>query len=289
MPIEKRAVLIAGPTASGKSALALTFAKERQGVVINADAMQVYRELRILTARPVAAEESLVPHRLYGHVPAADAYSVARFIADVGREMDTAWASGLVPIVTGGTGLYFKAMEQGLADIPLIPADITRKWRDAQGDLHAELGKRDQAAAGRLNPNDRQRIVRALEVFEATGKSLDHWQRIAQSEAVLASVDCERILLNPGRQVLYDRADERFAKMVKEGAVHEVRSLLALGLDRSLPALKAIGVKELGAHLAGALSIDDAIVKGQTATRHYIKRQLTWWRHQMPGWQERTG
>jgi tRNA dimethylallyltransferase len=290
MPVEKRAVLIAGPTASGKSALALTLAKERQGVVINADAMQVYRELRILTARPTAAEEALVPHRLYGHVPAAEAYSVARFIADVGREMDAAWAEGLVPMVTGGTGLYFRAMEQGLADIPLIQGDITRKWRDAQGDLHAELEKRDRASAGRLNPNDRQRIVRALEVFEATGKSLDHWQRIAQSEAILSGIDCERILLNPGRQVLYDRADKRFAKMVKEeGAVHEVRSLLALGLDRSLPALKAIGVKELGAHLAGAMSIDDAIVKSQTATRHYIKRQLTWWRHQMPGWREHTG
>lgn len=287
MPVEKRAVLIAGPTASGKSALALALAKERGGVIINADAMQVYRDLSILTARPSAEDEALVPHRLYGHVPAAEAYSVARFIVDVAREMDAAWTSGLVPVVTGGTGLYFKAMEQGLADIPLIPPDITRKWREAQGDLHAELEKRDKGAASRLNPNDRQRIIRALEVFEATGKSLDHWQRIAQSEAVLAGVQCERILLNPGRQALYDRADRRFAQMVKEGAVHEARSLLALGLDRSLPAMKAIGVKELGAHLAGALSLDDAIVKGQTATRHYIKRQLTWWRHQMPGWEER--
>ena len=287
MPVEKRAVLIAGPTASGKSALALALAKERGGVIINADAMQVYRDLSILTARPSAEDEALVPHRLYGHVPAAEAYSVARFIADVAREMDAAWTSGLVPVVTGGTGLYFKAMEQGLADIPLIPPDITRKWREAQGDLHAELEKRDKGAASRLNPNDRQRIIRALEVFEATGKSLDHWQRIAQSEAVLAGVQCERILLNPGRQVLYDRADRRFAQMVKEGAVHEVRSLLALGLDRSLPAMKAIGVKELGTHLAGVASLDDAIVKGQTATRHYIKRQLTWWRHQMPGWEER--
>ncbi len=287
MPVEKRAVLIAGPTASGKSARALALAKERGGVVINADAMQVYRELRILTARPSAEDEAVVPHRLYGHAPAADAYSVARFIADVAREMEMAWADDLIPVVTGGTGLYFKAMEQGLADIPLIPPDITRKWREAQGDLHGELEKRDKGAASRLNPNDRQRIIRALEVFEATGKSLDHWQRIAQSEAVLAGVQCERILLNPGRQVLYDRADRRFAQMVKEGAVHEVRSLLALGLDRSLPAMKAIGVKELGAHLAGAASLDDAVVQGQTATRHYIKRQLTWWRHQMPGWEER--
>jgi tRNA dimethylallyltransferase len=289
MPVEKRAVLIAGPTASGKSALALTLAKERCGIIINADAMQVYRELRILTARPTEEDEARAPHRLYGHVSASEAYSVARFIADAGREMEAAWREGLLPIVTGGTGLYFKAMEQGLADIPLIPRDITRKWREAQGDLHAELEMRDKGAASRLNPNDRQRIIRALEVFEATGKSLDHWQRMAQSEALLSGVLCERILLNPGRQALYARADKRFAQMVKDGAVHEVRSLLALGLDRSLPAMKAIGVKELAAHLAGAMSLNDAIVKGQTATRHYIKRQLTWWRHQMPGWEERQG
>ena len=287
MPSEKRAVLIAGPTASGKSALAIALAHERNGVIINADAMQIYRELRILTARPGEEDEAQVPHRLYGHVAGASAYSVARWLADAAAEIEAVWRSGRVPVITGGTGLYFKALEQGLADIPLIPPDITEKWRAAKGDLHAELAKRDQGAAARLNPNDRQRIIRALEVFEGTGKPLDYWQRAARSDAVLAGVQVERIFLNPGRKVLHARADERFARMVKGGGIEEVKALLALGLDAKLPVMKAIGVKQLAAWLAGWRGLDEAIEAGQTATRQYIKRQLTWWRHQMPGWEER--
>lgn len=287
MSLEKRAVLIAGPTASGKSALAIALAHEKGGVVVNADAMQVYRELRILTARPSEEDEAQVPHRLYGHVSGANAYSVARWLADATAELEAVWRSGRVPIITGGTGLYFKALEQGLADIPLIPADITQKWRDAKGDLHVELAKRDQGAAARLNPNDRQRIIRALEVFEGTGMPLDHWQRAAQGKAVLARVAVERIFLNPDRKVLHARANERFARMVKEGAVEEVKALLALGLDPKIPVMKAIGVKQLAAWLSGWRGLEDAIEAGQTATRQYIKRQLTWWRHQMPGWEER--
>ena len=229
MPVEKRAVLIAGPTASGKSALAIALAHERGGVVVNADAMQVYRELRILTARPSEEDEAQVPHRLYGHVTGANSYSVARWLADASAELEAVWRSGRVPIITGGTGLYFKALEQGLADIPLIPADITEKWRAAKGDLHSELAKRDEGAAARLNPNDRQRIIRALEVFEGTGRPLDYWQRVAQSQAVLAGAAVERIFLNPDRRVLYRRADERFARMVNGGGVEEVKTLLALG------------------------------------------------------------
>lgn len=287
MSLEKRAVLIAGPTASGKSALAIALAHEQGGVIVNADAMQVYRELRILTARPSEEDEAQVPHRLYGHVPGAGAYSVARWLADATAELEAVWRSGRVPIITGGTGLYFKALEQGLADIPLIPPDITQKWRDAKGDLHAELAKRDEGAAARLNPNDRQRIIRALEVFEGTGKPLDHWQRAAQGKAVLAGVAVERIFLNPDRKVLHARANERFARMVKEGAVEEVKALLALGLEPKVPVMKAIGVKQLAAWLAGWRGLEDAIEAGQAATRQYIKRQLTWWRHQMPGWEER--
>jgi tRNA dimethylallyltransferase len=287
MPSEKRAVLIAGPTASGKSALAIALAHERNGVVINADAMQVYRELRILTARPSAEDEAQVPHRLYGHVAGASAYSVARWLADAATEIEAVWRSGRVPVIIGGTGLYFKALEQGLADIPLIPPDITEKWRAAKGDLHAELAKRDQGAAARLDPNDRQRIIRALEVFEGTGKPLDHWQRAARSEAVLVGVQVDRIFLNPDRKILHARADERFARMVKGGGIEEVKALLALGLDTKLPVMKAIGVKQLAAWLAGWRGLDEAIEAGQTATRQYIKRQLTWWRHQMPGWEER--
>ncbi|TMJ37762.1 MAG: tRNA (adenosine(37)-N6)-dimethylallyltransferase MiaA [Alphaproteobacteria bacterium] len=287
MPSEKRAVLIAGPTASGKSALAIALAHERNGVIINADAMQVYRELRILTARPSDEDEGQVPHRLYGHVAGASAYSVARWLADAAAEIEAVWRSGGVPVIVGGTGLYFKALEQGLADIPLISPDITAKWRLAKGDLHAELTKRDQGAAARLNPNDRQRIIRALEVFEGTGKPLDHWQRAAQSAAVLAGVEIERIFLNPERRILHARANERFARMVKEGGIEEVKALLALGLDAKLPVMKAIGVKQLAAWLSGWRGLDEAIAAGQTATRQYIKRQLTWWRHQMPGWEER--
>ncbi len=287
MSLEKRAVLIAGPTASGKSALAIALAHETGGVIVNADAMQVYRELRILTARPSEEDEAQVPHRLYGHVSGASAYSVARWLADATAELEAVWRSGRVPVITGGTGLYFKALEQGLADIPLIPPDITQKWRDAKGDLHAELAKRDEGAAARLNPNDRQRIIRALEVFEGTGKPLDHWQRVAQGQAVLAGVTVERIFLNPDRKILHARADERFVRMVREGAVEEVKALLALGLDPNVPVMKAIGVKQLAAWLSGWRGLEDAIAAGQTATRQYIKRQLTWWRHQMPGWEER--
>jgi tRNA dimethylallyltransferase len=287
MPLEKRAVLIAGPTASGKSALAIALAHERGGVVVNADAMQVYRDLRILTARPSEEDEDQAPHRLYGHVSGADSYSVARWLADATAEIEAVWRSGRVPIITGGTGLYFKALEQGLADIPLIPPDITEKWRAAKGDLHAELAKRDEGAAARLNPNDRQRIIRALEVFEGTGKPLDYWQRVAQSEAVLAGAGVDRIFLNPDRKTLYGRADQRFARMVKEGGVEEVKALLAKGLDTGKPIMKAIGVREIAAFLAGWRGVDDAIEAGQTATRQYIKRQLTWWRNQMQGWEER--
>jgi tRNA dimethylallyltransferase len=212
---------------------------------------------------------------------------VARWLADATAEIEAVWRSGRVPVIVGGTGLYFKALDQGLADIPLIPPDITAKWRLAKGDLHAELAKRDQGAAARLNPNDRQRIIRALEVFEGTGKPLDHWQRAAQSAAVLAGVEVERIFLNPERKTLHARADERFARMVKEGGIEEVKALLALGLDEKLPVMKAIGVKQLAAWLSGWRGLDEAIAAGQTATRQYIKRQLTWWRHQMPGWEER--
>ncbi len=287
MSSAKRAVLIAGPTASGKSALAIALALEQGGVIVNADAMQVYRELSILTARPSEEDEAQVPHRLYGHVAGKDSYSVARWLADATAEIDAIWRSGRVPVITGGTGLYFKALEQGLADIPLIPPDITAKWRAAKGDLHAELAKRDKGAAARLNPNDRQRIIRALEVFEGTGKPLDHWQRAAQSQALLAGVEAQRIFLNPDRRILHKRADERFARMVKEGGIEEVKALFALRIDPRMPVMKAIGVRQVADFLSGMSTLEAAIEAGQAATRQYVKRQLTWWRHQMQGWEER--
>ena len=277
---QKRALLIAGPTASGKSALALRLAREGNGVIINADAIQVYAGLRILSARPSAVEERLAPHRLYGHVSGTQSYSVARWLADAACEISAAWEQGLLPIVTGGTGLYFRALEQGLAEVPAIPPDAREKWRAFTGDLHAELARRDPGT--RLEPGDRQRLIRALEVIEGTGRPLSHWQQQAQSAAVLSGVAVERHFIDVPRAELHARAEARFDQMLAAGALDEVRPLL--GLDPSLPMMKAIGVPELTAHLRGGLTLDDAIAQAKTATRRYIKRQLTWWRGQMQGW-----
>ncbi len=280
--IEKRALLIAGPTASGKSALALNLARERNGVIINADALQVYAPLRILTARPTPEEEALAPHRLYGHVAAEQTYSVAAWAAEARRELERAWEQGLLPIVTGGTGLYFSALERGLAPVPEIPEEVRARWRSFAGDIHAELAARDPAMASRLHPTDRQRISRALEVVEATGRSLLDWQREGQHDAPLAGVTVERIFMDVPRADLHARADARFGFMVEQGALDEARRMM--GLDPSLPAMRAIGLPELIAHLKGETSLAEAIARAQAATRQYIKRQLTWWRGQMAHW-----
>lgn len=279
---EKRALLIAGPTASGKSARALAEARARDGVIINADALQVYAPLRILTARPSAAEEAAAPHRLYGHVAADEPYSAAAWVAEAKREMEAAWAQGLLPIVTGGTGLYFRALEQGLAPVPEIPEEVRSRWRSFTGDLHAELSLRDPAMAARLNPQDRQRLTRALEVVDATGRSLLDWQREGQAEAALSGVAAERHFMDVPRDELYARADARFMAMMEQGALEEARAML--GQDPMLPAMKAIGLPELIAYLEGKLTLDEALAQAKTATRQYIKRQLTWWRGQMGHW-----
>jgi len=276
----KRALLIAGPTASGKSALALRLARERGGVIINADALQVYAELRILTARPTIVEERLAPHRLYGHVSGATSYSVGRWLADAQREIEACWAQGLLPIVTGGTGLYFKALEQGLADVPPIPSAIREAWRKFEGDLHAELRARDPEGAALLRANDRQRLIRALEVIEGTGQPLRHWQR--QSPMPLAGAAVERRFIDVPREDLYARAEARLDEMMKKGAIEEVRSVMHL--DPSLPVMKAIGVPEFTSYLKGEIDLETAIASAKTATRNYIKRQLTWWRGQGKGW-----
>lgn len=279
---QKRALLIAGPTASGKSALALEKAAGLGGVVINADALQVYAPLRILSARPSPEEEARVPHRLYGHVGAAQPYSVASWLADARREMGHAWAQGLLPIVTGGTGLYFRALERGLAPVPEIPEQVRNRWRSFEGDLHAELAARDPAMAARLLPTDRQRLSRALEVVDATGRSLRDWQRDGQDQAPLAGVAVERIFIDVPREDLHARAAARFDAMMAAGALEEARAMA--GLDPMLPAMKAIGLPELLAHLRGEMSLDEAVTRAKAATRQYIKRQLTWWRGQMAHW-----
>jgi tRNA dimethylallyltransferase len=279
---QKRALLIAGPTASGKSALALALARERNGVVINADAIQVYRELRILSARPEAADEAAAPHRLYGHVPAVTAYSVAAWLTEAERALAAAWSEDRLPIVTGGTGLYFKALEQGLAPVPPIPEAVRDRWRNFDGDLHAELSRRDPAMALRLQPGDRQRLTRALEVIEATGRSRRAGQQQGAAEAPLTGVAVERVVLDVPREELYARAEARFDRMMESGALAEAAAMI--GMDPALPAMKAIGLSQLMAHLRGKILLEDAVSGAKTATRNYIKRQLTWWRGQMAHW-----
>ena len=279
----KSVLLIAGPTASGKSALALKLAQERGGVIINADALQVYRELKILSARPSDAEMQEAPHRLYGHVSGLGAYSVATWLADAKREIESAWAAHHLPIIVGGTGLYFTALEHGLAEVPPIAPEIREKWRSFEVDFHAELFKKDRASATVLKPNDRQRLSRALEVLEGTGKPLSYWQEKAQSQAYLKDVAVERHLMDVPREELYARAERRFDQMMAEGALDEARSLIKYG--NVLPMMKAIGVPELTRHLRGEISFIEAVTLAKTATRQYIKRQFTWWRGQAAHWQ----
>lgn len=282
-----RAVLIAGPTASGKSALALALARALGGTVINADAMQVYRDLRVITARPTAEEETQAPHRLYGHVDAAENYSVGRWLADVAPAVAEARAAGRVPILAGGTGLYFKALTRGLAAVPPVPAETRARVRarlEAEGPaaLHAELARRDPEAGTRLNPADRTRIARALEVVEATGRPLVDWHRDGLP-AILDPAQAVAVFLDIDRAELYRRIDARFAAMLEAGALAEVRALAARGLDARLPAMKAHGVPWLIRHLTGEITLAAAAAGAQQDTRNYAKRQFTWFRHQLPG------
>jgi tRNA dimethylallyltransferase len=284
----KSAVLIAGPTASGKSELALTLAETRRGFVINADSMQVYRDLRIITARPTPEEEARVPHRLYGHVDAAENYSAGRYCLDAARALAEAKAAGALPILVGGTGLYFKALISGLSAIPPIAPDIHARLRarlEAEGiaALHAELARRDPLTAARLMPRDRSRILRALEVIEATGRSIGDWHREGLPPALDAR-DAVKVFLHPERGDLVRRIEQRFAHMIEQGALDEVRALDARHLPEHLPAMKAHGVPWLRRHLRGEISLDDAIAGAVMDTRRYAKRQVTWFRNQMPDW-----
>lgn len=283
-----RAILIAGPTASGKSALALDLAERYRGTVINTDSMQVYRELRILTARPTREEEARVPHALYGFVPAREAYSVGRYVEDAARAIAAAEAQGRLPIFVGGTGLYFKALLEGLSPIPPVPDDIRRHWRAearriGAAALHEVLRARDPEMGQRLRPSDPQRIVRALEVLDATGRSLAEWQSIS-GQGVLEEAETIRLVLLPDRAELYRRCEERFDAMLREGALDEVAAMRDLHLDPSLPAMTAHGVPHLMAALAGGVDLATAAERSKQDTRHYAKRQLTWIRRNMHSW-----
>ncbi|MET4256082.1 tRNA dimethylallyltransferase [Bradyrhizobium sp. S3.12.5] len=281
-----KAVLIAGPTASGKSALALELALSAGGIVINADSMQVYRDLRIITARPTQDEEARIPHRLYGHVDAAVNFSAGAWVADAAKALEEARIEGRLPIFIGGTGLYFKALTAGLSVVPPIAAEIredvrARLERNGVEVLHAELARRDPRAAERLNLRDRTRIARALEVIEATGRSLLDWHHEGQPP-LLPKDSFRAVFLAPERDELYARIDARFDAMLAAGALTEIEQLAARGLDPLLPAMKAHGVPALIRQLRGELSLEDAAMIGRADTRHYAKRQFTWFRHQLP-------
>ena len=275
------ALIVAGPTASGKSALALALAERLHGTIINADAMQVYRELRILTARPTQAEETRVPHRLYGVRPAADPGSVAWWRDAALAEMAAAQKTGLLPILTGGSGLYFIALTEGLAEIP-DPGPAARAEARAllqdigPAALHARLAVADPATAARLRPTDSQRIARAWEVWTGTGAGLAAWQARAKPHA---RGKFAAIVLDPPRADLRNAIAVRFAAMLREGALDEVRALLALNLDPALPAMRAHGVPELSSHLRGEISLQQAASLIELATGQYTKRQATWFRH----------
>ncbi|WP_316178656.1 MULTISPECIES: tRNA (adenosine(37)-N6)-dimethylallyltransferase MiaA [unclassified Bradyrhizobium] len=290
LPGINKAVLIAGPTASGKSALAVELAQKAGGVVINADSMQVYRDLRILTARPTPDDEADVPHRLYGHVDAAVNYSAGHYVRDAAVVLAEVHAAGRLPIFIGGTGLYFKALTRGLAAVPPVPDEVRdavrlRLDRDGVEALHAELARRDPAAGARLNVRDRTRVARALEVIEATGRPLAEWHA-ETTPPLLPAGSYRALFIAPERETLYARIDARFDLMLDRGALEEVEQLAARGLDPLLPAMKAHGVPALIRYLRGEITREEATVIGKADTRHYAKRQFTWFRHQLPefGW-----
>jgi tRNA dimethylallyltransferase len=287
-PNYTKPILIAGPTASGKSALAMAIAERVGGEIINADSMQVYRELRILSARPTLDDEARVPHALYGFVPASEAYSVGRYVRDAAAAIAKAQREGRRPVVVGGTGLYFKALLEGLSPIPQVAEDVRAYWRGegerrGAGTLHGELERLDPTMAERLAPTDVQRIVRALEVIQSTGRSLADWQSL-RGDPVIEETGTVRLLVNGDRAEFHARADARFEKMMREGALDEVRALSLLQLDPDLPAMRAIGVRPLIQLVRGEMTENEALASAKAETRQYIKRQETWIKRYMISW-----
>ena len=290
---EYDAILITGPTASGKSALAVELAAKHRGEVVNADSMQVYDTLHVLTARPSDADMAGIPHHLYGTVPAGQAYSTGAWLRDVSQVIDGIRARGHMPVLVGGTGLYFQALTGGLSEMPEISPDIREKWRARLAEegperLHAELMRLDPRAAETLRPGDGQRIVRAHEVLDQSGRSILDFQSRA-GEAIVEPARAMKLIVLPDRAVLHDRINRRFEKMLDQGAVEEVQALIALGLDPRMPAMKAIGVPQIAAMLEGRLSRDEVIAQASAATRQYAKRQMTWFRNRMDESWQRIG
>jgi tRNA dimethylallyltransferase len=281
-------ILIAGPTASGKSAYAMARAAEAPSVIVNADSMQVYADLRLLTARPGQDDEARLPHALFGFVDGADAYSTGRYLEDVARVLGDAARTGRRAIIVGGTGLYFKALLEGLSPVPPIPADVRAFWRsEAQrlgaAALHGVLTQRDPDMGAQLRPSDPQRVTRALEVLDATGRSLAEWQRIPGTPLILEA-QCETVVILPDRAALFARADARFDAMIDRGALNEVAALAERRLDPALPVMRALGVPQLMQHVAGQLPLSEAVTEAKLETRRYIKRQMTWIKKNMMSW-----
>lgn len=287
-PLAGRAIVIAGPTASGKSQLAAALAERLGGVIINADSMQVYRDLEVLTARPQRGELARLPHALYGFVSGQEAYSAGRYGRDAAAAIAAARRAGRVPIIVGGTGLYLRALLQGLSPVPSADPAVRAHWRQQAGqrptgELHALLAARDPIMAARLKPTDPQRIVRALEVLDSTGRSLADWQR-QPGQPVLAASETIRLLVLPAPTSHGAAIAERFQRMLQDGALEEVRRLLALGLSAELPIMRALGVAPLADHLGGRHSLAAAAAAAERQTRQYAKRQMTWLRRNMISW-----
>ncbi len=280
-----QAILIGGPTASGKSTLAIAVARAFDGVIVNADSMQIYRPMAILTARPGAADLATAPHQLYGVLDGDDPCSAGRWL-DLAREtVADICAAGRLPILVGGTGLYLRAALRGIAPTPRIPDNIrddakARLAERGAANFHAALAQRDPDGAARLRPSDRQRMVRAWEIIEATGRTIADWQ--TEEDTAPVADRCLALTLLPPREAVYTACDARFLAMIEAGAIEEVRALLDLGLDPDLPVMKAVGVPEIAAHLAGEASLEQTIAKSQMATRRYAKRQYTWFKRQIP-------
>jgi tRNA dimethylallyltransferase len=275
-------IVIAGPTASGKSALALRFAEQSDGVIVNADSAQIYRDLPILSAAPTAPEAARAEHRLYGVLDGAEPCSAAQWAEMAKREIADIHSSGGLPILVGGTGLYLRTLLQGIAPVPSIDPEIRRTVRASRVEQNrSRLARLDPDAATKLNPADTTRIARALEVVLSTGRTLADWQQQREG-GIENKIDLRSLVLLPPRDWLYGRCDERFARMVDAGAADEVSALLARKLDPGLPVMRAIGVKEIAAWLQGEIGRNEAVAAGQQATRRYAKRQYTWFAHQPP-------
>jgi tRNA dimethylallyltransferase len=281
----KKVLVIAGPTASGKSDLALELAEEFGGVVINADAMQIYEGLEVITASPKEAARTRAPHKLYGVWDPAISFSAGQWVGLAKQEIQTAHQAGFLPIVVGGTGMYLQALIKGIAAMPAIPSSIRENVRSRLLDkgsvlLHAELSKFDPKTAARLNVSDSQRIARAIEIFEATGKSLTQWHVEGIESETSPEFKFRSVLLKPRREILYAACDVRFEEMLRTGALDEVAALVNRNLDPNLPAMKALGIPEIIKYLAGELLLEEAVLAGQQTTRRYVKRQGTWFKNQ---------